>query len=243
MFVRAFDLEAQASCEILFIADHHVHVFRDLLVDLLRALLAANGLPQRRTVVEVVGNNRAVLLGLLDALDDQLRGGVAERRKNTAGVQPTHAEFAEDVVPIEIAGLELRCRRVAAVGNAHRAAHTVAALGEIEAVTNDTANAVKRRPFDEVGIDTALQNEILDEPAHVVVGKCGGDGGLEAETATQSAGDVVFAASFPHFEFACAADTALARIKPEHDFSERDQVVLAGAGRFDVQSRHGQCIR
>ena len=46
MFVRAFDLEAQASREILFIADHHIHVFRDLLVDLLRAFLAADRFPK-----------------------------------------------------------------------------------------------------------------------------------------------------------------------------------------------------
>ena len=88
-----------------------------------------------------------------------------------------------------------------------------------------------------------MQNEILDQPAHVVVGERGGDGGFHAEAASQPAGDVVFAAAFPDLELAGAADAAFARIEAEHDFSERDQVVFAGAGGFDVQSRHGQCFR
>src|SRR5207302_8464610 len=123
------------------------------------------------------------------------------------------------------------------------AAHAEAALGEVQAVAHHAAHAVERDPPDEPGINAALQNEILDQPAHVVVGKGGGDGGFHAEAAAQSSGDVVFAAAFPDFEFAGAADAAFARIEAEHDFSKRDQVVFAGAGGFDVQSRHGQCFR
>ena len=215
----------------------------DLLVDLLRAFLAANGFPKRGTIVEVVRNERPMLPGRLHRLDNQRRSRIAQGGENAAGVQPARAEFAEDVVPIEIAGFELTGSGVAAVGNAHSAAHTVAALGEIEAVARDAANAVERDPLDELSIHATLQNEILDEPAHVVIGERGADGGLKAEAAAQSAGDVVFATAFPDFEFAGATDTPFARIEPEHDFSERDQVVLAGAGRFEVQSRHGQCIR
>ena len=48
-----------------------------------------------------------MLFGLLDALDDEWRRGVAESRKNTARVQPARTELAEDVVPVEIAWLEL----------------------------------------------------------------------------------------------------------------------------------------
>ena len=69
----------------------------DLLVDLLRAFLAADGFPKRRTIVEVVRNNGAVLLGLLNALDDESRRGVAKRRKNAAGVKPADALLAENV--------------------------------------------------------------------------------------------------------------------------------------------------
>ena len=119
--------------------------------------------------------------------------------------------LAEDVVPIEIAGLELAGGGMAAVGNAHRAAHAETALGEIQPVAHRAAHAVERHPLDEFRVHAALQNKILDEPADVVVGERGADGGLEAEAAAQAAGDVVFAAAFPGLEFAGRADAALAR--------------------------------
>ena len=71
--------------------------------------------------------------GFLDSLDDQGRGGVAERGENAAGVEPARAQFAENAVPVEVAGLELAGGGMAAVGNADRAAHAEAALGEIRA--------------------------------------------------------------------------------------------------------------
>src|SRR5438477_11579393 len=98
-------------------------------------------------------------------------------------MNPTHAEIAEYVVPIEIARLELAGGGVAAVGYPHGAAHAKTAFGEIEAVANEAANAVKGHPLDKLGFDAALQNEILDQPTDVVVGKGGGNRGLEAETA------------------------------------------------------------
>ena len=85
------------------------------------------------------------LLGRLDRLDDELRRGVAQRGEDAAGVEPAHAELAEDVVPVEIAGLELAGGGVAAVGNAHRAAHAEAALGEIQAVAHACGRCRRRR--------------------------------------------------------------------------------------------------
>src|SRR6185437_11681181 len=135
VFIRAFDLEAKAGRKVLLVPDHHVYVFGDLLVDLLRAFLSTDGFPKRGTIVEVVGNNRPVLLGLLDGFDDKLGRSVAQCSENAAGVQPAHAEFAEDVVPIEIARLELAGGGVATVGNAHGATHSEATLREIQTVT------------------------------------------------------------------------------------------------------------
>ena len=181
-----------------------------------------------RAVVQVVGNDDAVLAGFLDGFDDQERGGVAEGGEDAAGVQPARAEFAEDVVPVEIAGLELAGGGMAAVGNADRAANAEAALGEVQAVADGAAHAVEGRPFDEFGVHAALQNEILEQTADFVVGKGGGDGGLQPEAAAQAAGDVVFAAAFPDLELAGAADAAFAGVEAEHDFAEGEQVVFAG---------------
>ena len=67
---------------------------------------------------------------------DELGRGVAQRGEDAAGVQPARAELAEDVVPVEIARLELAGGGVAAVRNADRAAHAEAALGEVQAVAH-----------------------------------------------------------------------------------------------------------
>src|SRR5947209_1449156 len=201
-------MKAETSSEILLVADHHVNVLGDLLVDRLRAFLTANALPEGGTIVEVVRNNGPVLLGFLDAFNHQRRRGVTERGEDTAGVKPTHSQPAEDVVPIEVARLELARGGVAAVRNAHGAAHTEAAFGEVEAVADDATDTVKRHPFDELGIDAALQNEIFDEPANIVVGKRRANGGFESEATAQAACHVVFAAALPGLELARAADPA-----------------------------------
>ena len=72
----------------------------------------------------------------------------------------------------------------------------------------------------------------------VVVGKSGADGGPEAETTAQAAGDVVFAAAFPDLELAGAADAAFAGVEAEHDFPQRNQIIFARTCRFDVQNCH-----
>jgi hypothetical protein len=138
-----------------------------------------------------------------------------------------------------VPGFELARGRVPAIGNSHRAAHTESPFGKVEAVADDPANAVKRHPPDKLGINTALQDKVFDEPPHVVVRKGRGHSGFESETATQAAGDVVFTAPLPDFELARRADTAFAWVQAEHDFTQRQQVIFAGADGFDVESSHG----
>ena len=118
----------------------------------------------------------------------------------------------------------------AAVGGAFRAADAEAALGEIEAVADVAADAVEGLPLDEAGIDAALQDEVLDQAADIVLGKSGDHRGALAEAAAEAAGDVVFAAAFPRRELARGADPAVAGIEAEHDFTQRDDVELAGSG-------------
>ena len=57
---------------------------------------------------------------------------------------------------------------------------------------------------------------------------------LQAEAPPQAAGDVVFAAAFPDLELARGAHAPFAGVQPQHDLPQRDQVVFAGAVRFDV---------
>src|SRR6185436_5201366 len=100
----------------------------------------------------------AMLLGLLDAFDDQGRSGVTERGKNPAGVQPAHAQFSENVVPVEITRLELAGGGMAAVRDAHGAADAKTAFGEVEAVARVASDSIEFRPLDEFRIHAALQD-------------------------------------------------------------------------------------
>src|SRR5258705_14013163 len=106
----------------------------------------------------------------------QRRGGWAELSEDPAGVQPADSQLAEDVVPIEVARFKLARGGVAAVRNPHCAAHTEAAFGEVKPIADDATDTVKRHPLDELGVHTALQNKVFDEPANVVVRKRGANG-------------------------------------------------------------------
>src|SRR5438128_2360513 len=82
--------------------------------------------------------------------DDQLRRRITERGENSTRMQPTHAELAENGFPIEIAGFELACRRIAAIRNPHCPAHAVTALGEVQTVAHIAPDAIELCPFDEL---------------------------------------------------------------------------------------------
>jgi hypothetical protein len=82
------------------------------------------------------------------------------------------------MVPIEVTRPELGRRRVAAIRNTDRAAHTESPLGEVQAVARDAADAIERHPFDELGINAALQDKIFEQSPHVVFGEGSADSGL-----------------------------------------------------------------
>jgi hypothetical protein len=83
-----------------------------------------------------------------------------------------------------------------------------------------------------------LQNEIFEQPADVIVGEGGANGGFESETAAETACDVVFAAALPNFEFARGPNATFAGIEPQHNLAEGDQIIFARTGRFDLENGH-----
>src|ERR1017187_1829461 len=129
--VHAFDFETEAGREVLLVADHHIDVFGDLAVHFARLFLAADALPQARPIIQVVADDRAVLGGGLDRLDGECRGRFAQRREDAARMEPAHAQFAKNLLPVEIAGLELAGGGVAAIRHADSATDTEPAFGEI----------------------------------------------------------------------------------------------------------------
>ncbi len=142
-------------------------------------------------------------------------------------MEPARSELAEEVVEVDVAGLQLADGGVAAVGHADRPAHAEAALGEVESVAGRTAHTVGRDPHDVRRVEAAGEDEVLDEAADLVVHERGDDGAAQAEDPAQAAGDVVLAAALPGLERTCRADPALARVEPQHDLTERDGVVRA----------------
>jgi len=117
---------------------------------------------------------------------------------------------------------------VAAIGAADGRTHAEAALGEVEAVANLATDAVVGNPFDEGGIDAALQDEVFDQAADGVLGQGGGDGSAQAKAAAQAASHVVFAAALPGLKVAGGVDAALAGIKTEHDLAQAQAIQRRG---------------
>src|SRR5205807_6149648 len=122
---------------------------------LLRALLPADALPKRRPVIKIVRDNDTVLPRGLDRFNNQPRRRLAQSGKDSARVKPARADFAEDLVPIEIPLHDLAGRRVSPIGNAYRAANAETSFGEVESIPNCPPHFIVRHPFDELGIDSA----------------------------------------------------------------------------------------
>src|SRR5690606_416714 len=148
-FIHAFHFKSETRSKILFVADHHVHELRNFAIHFLRAFLSTDAFPERRPIIQIVADDRAVFLCGLNGFNYKFRSGVAERGENAAGMQPAHAEFSENVIPIKIAGLELAGGGVAAIRNSHGTARAKTAFSEIQSVTCDTANAIEWQPFNE----------------------------------------------------------------------------------------------
>ena len=180
-----------------------------------------------------------MLLGRLHGLDRQGRRRFRECREDAAGVKPPHAECSEQVIPVDVARLQLAGRRVAPVGHAHGAADPEAALGEIETIADAPADAVIRPPLQKIGAYAPLHDEVFDQVADLVVDEGGDHGRLQTEAFSQAAGHVVLTAPFPGREAASGADAALARVEAEHDLAERDLVERALGLGLDRERHDG----
>ena len=165
------------------------------------------------------------------------RRGLRQRAEDATGVKPAGAERAEDLVPVDVAGFQLRDGGVPAIGATQRGAHAEASLGEVEAVAHGAADAVVLHPGHAL-FDAALEHQVFHEAAHRVVGQRGHDGGVEPEAALQPARDVVLAAAFPDLEGAGGVDAAIARVEAQHHFAQGDAVPAAGFRRAQHELRH-----
>ena len=189
--------------------------------------MTTDALPERRTIIQIVGNDGAIFLGRLHRFDHDVRRGLSERGVDSTGVEPTGAEFPKNMIPVDIAGLELRSGGIPAVRHAHRAADSKAALRKVKSVTHTAADAVVFTPLDEVGGNPTLHDKILHEVTDLIIDERRDDAGLVAETFAEAARSIVFAAAFPGTKRARGADATFTGIEAKHHLAERDLIELA----------------
>ena len=226
VLVVTLNLQAKASGKVLFVADHHINILGDLLVHFLGLFLAADPLPQRGTVVQVIRHHGAVLLGSLHRLQHHGSGILRQSGVNTAGVHPAHAQGAKDIIPVHIAGLQLRNSGVATVRSAHSAANTVATLHKVQSVTHGAADTVKGNPSDQGSIYPALEDQVLQQVAHLVLSKGSDHAGAHTKATAQPAGYIILAAALPGAKGSGGLNPLLARVQAQHDLAQRNLVKL-----------------
>src|SRR5882762_4218793 len=115
-------------------------------------------------------------------------------------MKPARARLSKNLIPIDVARLQLRDRGVPAIVTSQRCTHAEAALRKIEAVARRAAHAT-------------LVNEILKEPPHRIIGERCDDRGVQAEATLQPARNVVFPSALAHFKGSRRRNAAVARVE------------------------------
>jgi len=155
--------------------------------------------------------------------------------KNAARVQPPRTFLTEYLFPIDVTFFKLRDSGVAAVGTAQCRTHPKATLGKVHSVAHVAADSVVLDPFDVRLIDSALIDEILDEPADGIVRKRSHDRRIEAEASFETACYVIFATAFPDVETPRCVNSPVTGIEPQHHFAEADDVPFAVIFWLNIQ--------
>ena len=121
-----------------------------------------------------------------------------------------------------------------------RSADAEATLREVQRVAHGSADAVVGQPAHEARVDAPLQDEILEKEADVIGRERRDHCRSHTEASAQAAGDVVLAAALPHPERSRGSHAVLARIEPQHDLAEGDEVIAAVDGLTNRESGHGR---
>ncbi len=161
---------------------------------------------------------------------------LGEAGKDATGVKPAHAEFTEQVIPVDVVGLQRGGRGVGAVVHAARRAHTEAALGEVERGSMVLTDIVGRLPDDMVEVDSTLEQEVFEQSPHLVVADRGHQRCPLPETPTERAPDVVLPTPFGDAEGASRTHAPFPGVEAQHHFADRHDVEAALLGGPDGQS-------
>src|SRR5260370_11092079 len=148
-------------------------------------------------------------------------------------MKPACTLLSKNLIPIDVARLQLGDRGVPAIVTSQRCTHAESTLREIEAVARRAAHAVVLHPAHQRLVHAALVNEILKEPPDRIIGERRYNRGVQAEATLQPASDIVFPAAFAHFKGSRRCNPPVACVEPHHDLAQTDQVPAAFFLRLD----------
>src|SRR6267143_4223631 len=151
-------------------------------------------------------------------------------------MKPSRALLSKNLIPIDVARLQLRDRGVPTIVTSQRCTHAEAALRKIEAVARRAAHAIVLHPAHQRLVYATLVNEILKEPPHRIIGERCDDRGVQAEATLQPARNVVFPSALAHFKGSRRRNAAVARVEPHHNLAQTDEVPVAFFLRLDRQT-------
>ena len=177
----------------------------------------------------------------LHRLNRDLSGAFAQCGEDPASVKPTDRRTRKDPFPIEITRAYSRSRSMTPIGDSDGSSQPEPTLGEIQPVPERGTRPFGINPFQQRGIDTGRKDQRLDETTHLVVDESSGHRAPQTEAGSQSADDVVLAATLVHGEGAGRADPPLAGIEAQHHLTECQRIIPAGTGGEKVGKRgHGR---
>src|SRR6266567_446776 len=107
-------------------------------------------------------------------------------------MEPPDARNSKNMLPIEIARLELAGGRVASIGNPHCPAKTKPALRKVQAVSHHPSHTIVRHPSHRLHLHTTLQYKILQQSSNLIISKSRAYRRLQPEATPQSPSHIVF---------------------------------------------------
>src|SRR5258708_3029578 len=142
-------------------------------------------------------------------------------------MKPARALLSKNLLPIDVARLQLGDRGVPAIVTPQRCTHAEATLCKIEAVARRAAHAIVFHPAHQRLVHPALVNEILKEPPDRIIAEPPTDPGVQPQPTLHPPSHLVFPRAFAHFKGSRRGDAPGARVEPHHDLAQTDQVPAA----------------
>src|SRR5262249_25084534 len=106
------------------------------------------------------------------------------------------------------------------------------------AIADASSHTIKLHPAHVRLIDSALEDQILHQAAHSVVGERGDNRRVQSEAALQPTSNVVLTATFGDAKAAAGGDAVVPGIERQHDLTQSHAVPAAITRGLDFESAH-----